>query len=109
MTVRDKAHSGFSIWEASNTEKDMTITYNGAVPGRRQYISAIITDKPITDPSAKITYYGRLIRCTLPSGTFTFNTGGKLQKGDNLYIFNEQCNGDNMTDYASGLRKVPVK
>ena len=49
----------------------MSVTYTGAATGTNEYISAIITDKPITDSSAKITYYGRVKNCTSASDTVT--------------------------------------
>ena len=38
----------------------MYVSYTGAKDGTNEYISAIITDKPITEAGAKITYYGRI-------------------------------------------------
>ena len=108
VTVTDDAHSGFAVSNVTAAENGVSVTYTGAATGTNEYISAIITDKPITDSSAKITYYGRVKNCTSASDTVTINTAGKLGTGDTLYVFNEQYNGNKKTDYASALQEVTI-
>ena len=87
----------------------MTVSYSNAKAGANEYISAIITDGPITEDGANIKYYGRVrncVRVTDCAGTVEINTAGKLDNGDKLYVFNEQYNGDKKTDYASALKDV---
>ena len=108
VTVPDNAHSGFAVSNVTATEKGVSVTYTGAATGTNEYVSAIITDKPITDESAKITYYGRVKSCAAASDTVMINTAGKLKSGDTLYVFNEKYNGDKKTDYASALQKVTI-
>ncbi|MBR4728293.1 MAG: choice-of-anchor J domain-containing protein [Clostridia bacterium] len=40
------------------------------------------------------------------TNTVTLNAAGKLNEGDKLYVFNEQCNGDKKTDFASPLVEI---
>lgn len=71
--------------------------------GENEYISAVVTDA-----SGNITYYGRLQNASSESGTATVTLPQGFDSSVNtLYLFNEQCNGDNMTDYASDFRAVP--
>ena len=110
VTLRS-GHADFKISECTPAEKGVKVKYTGAKAGteeKPEYISAVITDKPITDSSAKITYYGRIQTCTSASGTVTINTTGKLGDNDYLYVFNEQYNGDKKTDYASALQEVTI-
>lgn len=111
-----KGHSGFDVSEIVRTENGVSVRYTGAKTGPNEYISAIITDRPFTDSSARITYYGRIKNCVSgddADGTETINTAGKLRAGDILYIFNEQYNyqeglyGDK-TDYVSKLVEVHI-
>lgn len=111
-----KGHSGFDVSEIVRTENGVSVRYTGAKTGPNEYISAIITDRPFTDSSARITYYGRIKNCVSgddADGTETINTAGKLRAGDILYIFNEQYNyqeglyGDK-TDYVSKLVEVNI-
>lgn len=111
MTVKDSAHSGFAVDAGKvlfNKETGVvTVPYGGAATGTNEYISAIITDLPITSSSAAIKYYGRIAAASsADDASVTFNTSGKMQDGDYLYIFNEQFNGDKKTDYASDLIEV---
>lgn len=106
MTVKDTAHQNFTVESVTGCEKnDLTVKYSGAVAGENEYISAIIKK---SDGSIK--YYGRLGLASAAAGsTVKVNVDGKLEESDTLCIFNEQCNGDYETDYASPLQEVTVK
>ncbi|MBQ8302623.1 MAG: InlB B-repeat-containing protein, partial [Clostridia bacterium] len=82
------------------------VSYSGATTGENEYISAMIKDS-----NGNVTYYGRLKNVTEASGHFAideFDIPSKMNDGDTLYIFNEQYNGDNMTDFASELKEVTI-
>ena len=111
LTVNDDTHENFAVSEVTDTDSGVTVTYSDAVTGANEYISAVITDKPITAEGAKITYYGRIKNCADTadaSGSVTINTEGKLGDADYLYVFNEQCNDDKKTDFASQLKEVKI-
>lgn len=102
LTVYDSARSGFS---ASRTDSDTLtpggtaeITYSGAKTGTGEYVSAIITDSSDT-----VLYYGNIASCTSASGTASINIPAGAPAGCKLYVFQEKCNGNNKTDYSSGL------
>ena len=104
LTVKDPAREGFFINKTTPTDNSVLVEYSGAKAGTNEYISAIITDKPITEDGAVIKYYGRIAAAVDGDGaSVTINTAGKLGKTDYLYVFNEQYNGDEKTDYASEL------
>ena len=109
VTVKDTAHAGFAISKTTPTENGVSVEYTGEQDGTGEYISAIITDKPITEDGAAIKYYGRIAAASEADGAVTINTAGKLGSGDTLYVFNEQCNGDKKTDYASALQEVTIQ
>ena len=60
LTVADNAHSAFAVSDVIASGNGVSVYYTGAATGDNEYISAIITDKPITDSAAKIKYYGRI-------------------------------------------------
>ena len=102
LTVYDSARSGFS---ASRTDSDTLtpggtaeISYSGAQTGTNEYVSAIITDSSDT-----VLYYGNIASCTSDSGTASINIPTGAPAGCKLYVFQEKCNGNNKTDYSSGL------
>lgn len=109
VTVKDNAHAGLTISKITPTENGVSFEYTGAKTGTSEYISAIITDKPITEDGAVIKYYGRIAAAfTADDASVTINTEGKLADGDKLYVFNEQYNGNKKTDYASELKEVTI-
>ena len=110
LTLKDTSgHSGFAVTGRKVNRTGVDIYYSGAKTGTDEYISAIITDKDITDSSAEIKYYGRIKNCAEDSdasGMITINALGKYENGYHLYLFNEQYNGDKKTDYSSSLQEV---
>ena len=105
-------HKDFSIDSVTTCDgKELDVTYTGAVTGTNEYISAIITDKEITKSDAAVKYYGRLAKASAAKDvSVAIDIDGKLytKAGDKLYVFNEQYNGDKMTDYASGLKEITI-
>ena len=70
--------------------------------GANEYISAVIEDGGV------ITHYGRILQPTSESGTASLSlpSGVTLSDTTELYVFNEQYNGDYKTDYASELKNI---
>ena len=104
LTLLDEAHKDFNISNATITGSGDTITfsYSGAQTGTNEYISVVIED------SGAITHYGRILQPGSASGTASFMlpAGVTLSENTKLYVFNEQYNGDKMTDYASQLKEI---
>ena len=104
----DEAHKDFNISNATITGSGDTITfsYSDAQTGTNEYISVVIED------SGAITHYGRILQLdgttNGESGTasLTLPAGVTLSGTTKLYVFNEQYNGDKMTDYASQLKEI---
>ena len=103
LTLNDSAHNGFNAGSVTGNSSAVTVNYSGAVTGSNEYISALITDSTGT-----IKYYGRIAAASSADGSVAINLTGKLGDSDKLYIFNEQYNGDKVTDYASELKEVTV-
>ncbi len=79
----------------------VNIPYTGAVTGTDKYVSAVLTDGD-TD---EVLYYGKLADLTGgsgASGTASFDVLDGLAAGSyTLKLFNEECNGNYETDFAS--------
>ena len=108
LTLRDDARSGFSVSttavSTTNYGGDIQIEYSGAQTGDNEYISVLLKDSSGT-PS----YYGRSAALTEASGTVTIPVAAGLTAGDaTLYVYNEQYNGDKMTDLASELKNISL-
>lgn len=102
LTLLDEARNSFEISNATITDT-ITFSYSGAATGTNEYISAVVVD------NGAITHYGRILQLdgaeSGASGTasLTLPDGVILRDTTKLYVFNEQYNGDKMTDYASQL------
>lgn len=76
----------------------ITLHYTGASTGDNEYISVILAD----DSGAQ--YYGRIAKPTTADGNISLMIPDTLAEGTyTLNVFNEQCNGDYKTDYASAF------
>ena len=101
LTLLDSSRD-FSITNAAMNNNLIAFSYSGAQTGEKEYISVVIED------NGTITHYGRILQPGSASGTasFTLPAGVTLSDTTKLYVFNEQYNGDKMTDYASQLIEV---
>ena len=102
LTLKDSSRDGFTIENLHRAGNIITFYYSGAAAGANEYISALVVDS-----TGAFTHYGRLQPADEAAGTVVF-TLPELPEGSTLYIFNEQCNGDYKTDYASHLVELTV-
>lgn len=102
LTLKDSSRDGFTIENLHCAGNIITFYYSGAAAGANEYISA-----PVVDSTGAYTHYGRLQPADEAAGTVVF-TLPELPEDSTLYIFNEQCNGDYKTDYASHLVELAV-
>lgn len=102
LTLKDSSRDGFTIENLHRAGNIITFYYSGAAAGANEYISALVVDS-----TGAYTHYGRLQPADEAAGTVVF-TLPELPEGSTLYIFNEQCNGDYKTDYASHLAELTV-
>lgn len=105
LTITDSARDGFN---ANRTDTDaltaggtVGISYSGALTGANEYISAIITTMDDT-----VLYYGNIASCTSESGTTNISLPTELPEGCKLYVFQERCSGDYLTDFSSALMNL---
>ena len=108
LTLLDSSRSGFSVTTTSVSTTDhggdIEITYSGAQTGDNEYISVLLKDS-----SGNPSYYGRSAALTAASGTVTIPVAAGLTAGNaTLYVYNEQYNGDKMTDLASELKNISL-
>ncbi len=108
LTLLDSSRSGFSVTTTSvsttNYGGDIQIEYSGAQTGDNEYISVLLKDS-----AGNPTYYGRSAALTTASGTVTIPVAAGLTAGNaTLYVYNEQYNGNKMTDLASDLKSIPL-
>ncbi len=109
LTLLDSSRSGFSVTTTSvsttNYGGDIAITYSGAKTGPNEYISVLLKD--VNDNP---TYYGRSTEnLSSESGSVTIPVAAGLTAGEyTLYVYNEQYNGDKMTDLASDLKNISL-
>ena len=106
LTLKDSQRSGFKVTAYGTTGERYFFEYTGAKYGSNEYVSAILVNS-----SGDIKYYGNLVKVdssSKASGSGQVYLGDKLASGDRLYVFNEQCNGDRKTDYASELQEIPT-
>ncbi len=108
LTLLDSSRSGFSVTTTSVSTTDhggdIQIEYSGAKTGPNEYISVLLKDD-----DGNPTYYGRSAALTEASGTVTIPVAAGLTAGRyDLYVYNEQYNGDKMTDLASELKSIPL-
>ena len=108
LTLLDSSRSGFSVTTTSvsttNYGGDIQIEYSGAKTGDNEYIAVLLKDS-----AGNPTYYGRSAALTEANGTVTIPVAAGLTAGEyTLYVYNEQYNGDKMTDLASELKSVSL-
>ena len=108
LTLSDSDRNGFLVTLRFYSENTVRFDYKGAKTGASEYISAMVIN------GETIKYYGRLKNVSetgMESGnlTLTLPVAVDVEKGDRLFVFNEQCNGDCKTDYASDLLELPLK
>ncbi len=103
LVLKDSAHEKFTAKFKSISKGTLIADYADAVSGDKEYISAVVLNK-----EGHIKYYGKLCKAEKASGEVQLKLPSDYDevKGDQLYIFNEQCNGDKQTDYGSGLQMM---
>lgn len=108
LTLLDSSRDSFAISNATINGSGNTIafSYLGAQTGTNEYISVVL------ETNNEITHYGRILQLdgtdNGASGTasFTLPASVTLDNDTKLYVFNEQYNGEKLTDYASRLIEV---
>lgn len=106
LTLKDNSRNSFSVGTTSAENNKLTVAYSGAITGTNEYISVMATDD-----SGAYTHYGRVAQLEAEeqsSGAVEIDLTGIDMTGKKLYIFNEQYNGDKMTDFASELKEVSL-
>lgn len=87
---------------AVDAQGNGTVKYSNAATGKNQYISCFIMD------GDNVLYYGKLADCSA-SGTGEIRITAPAELINDtytMYLFSEQDNGDNLTDFAGEL--IPI-
>lgn len=100
LTLLDSSRN-FGVTETDISGKPgdtITLNYTGATTGDNEYISVILAAE------SGVQYYGRIAKATTAEGEISLTIPDTLAEGTyTLNVFNEQCNGDYKTDYASAF------
>lgn len=79
------------------------LNYSGAATGTNQFLSCVVTDTS----GQNILYYGKLANCaeaSAQSGSIEMTVPDELLNGSyKMFVFSEQDNGENFTDFAGEL------
>lgn len=100
LTLLDSSRNfGVTETDISGDPGDtITLYYTGATTGDNEYISVILAAE------SGVQYYGRIAKATTAEGEISLTIPDTLAEGTyTLNVFNEQCNGDYKTDYASAF------
>ena len=108
MTLLDSSRSGFAVTttdlSAYTRGGTVKIGYTGAKTGTNEYVSAMILDA-----AGNPAYYGRSSAAlTDENGTAELTIPALAEGTYTLKVFNEQYNGDKMTDLASAFADVTL-
>ena len=101
LTIADGSRENFTARKASADGNKISIAYENAIAGSNEYISAVIQNK-----SGEITHYGRIANVQTATGTVEIDLSAYDMNENELYVFNEQYNGNYKTDYASELVSI---
>lgn len=109
LTLIDASRSAFAADADGQTSISATagstvqINYAGAQTGSNEYVSVLLCDA-----DSKALYYGTIAQNSA-SGTASVTIPSRLADGDyTLKVFNEQCNGNYQTDYASDFADIAL-
>ena len=109
LTLKDSNRSDFAVTSTAVTAytkgSTVNISYTGAKTGANEYVSALFVDD-----NGNPTYYGRSnAPLTETDGTVQLSVPAGFAEGSyTLKVFNEQCNGDYNTDYASNFTDIAL-
>ena len=108
LTLKDASRSGFAVTttdlSAYTRSGTVKIGYTGAKTGTNEYVSAMILDA-----AGNPAYYGRSSAAlTDENGTAELTIPALAEGTYTLKVFNEQYNGDKMTDLASAFADVTL-
>ena len=108
LTLLDSSRSGFAVTttdlSAYTRGGTVKLGYTGAKTGTNEYVSAMILDA-----AGNPAYYGRSSAAlTDENGTAEITIPALSEGTYTLKVFNEQYNGDKMTDLASAFADVTL-
>ena len=117
LTLKDGAHNEFEVNKVTRADEEkLKIEYSdAAVDEEKEYISAIVKTNEVGGGQFA-SWYGKLALADSTKPECELTIPKNLEPGDEIYVFNEQCNADAITegdtttpaktDYASELIKV---
>lgn len=108
LTLRDKGRDGFSLGQVRREGDTLVIPYQNAAvydpsSASNERVSALVTDGGGT----ALKYYGNIALPLSAEGEARVRLP-KWKRGDRLFVFSEQCNGEGRTDYASRMQEAEV-
>lgn len=101
MTLADATRK-FALVSAERNGDTLTVSYTGALVGENEYLSYILKNKV----TGEIVKYGTLGAVTAESATLDIDVSSIDTLTYDMYLFNEQINGETESNYASTLQRV---
>ena len=112
LTLKDDSRNRFNLdtdggKKVERQDSVLTIPYKNATTGTNEYISAVV------EKNGTITHYGNVLQVSAgkESGTVTVELPDGFDKKTDklqLYLINEQLNGEKKTDYSSAKIEVTI-
>lgn len=104
LTLKDSAHSTFTLGDMVVEDNQVSVAYSGAATGEKEYISAAVIN------GSTVKYYGHvkaLSGAEDAAGTAVISLEGiTLADNDQLYVFNELDNGAQANNAGSALYEI---
>ena len=101
MTLADSSRN-FNVTSCERIQDTMNVTYTGAKVGANEYFSYVLKNKT----TGEMIKYGRVANVTEENGTIAIDVSNINTFAYDMYIFNEQVNGELDTRYASEMFKL---
>ena len=103
VVVQEPGHT-LSLGTAVLDGSVLTVDYSDAAAGRNEFISLLVYDS-----EGNAVTYGKLARANESSGTVSVDLSSfSVPEGGGIYLFSEQDNGAQHTNYAGELLQVGV-
>ena len=103
LVVQDASRT-LSLGAASLDGSILTVDYSDVSTGHNEYISLLVCDS-----EGKAIAYGKLARANESAGTVNVDLSSfSVPEGGGIYLFSEQDNGAQHTNYAGELHQVGV-
>lgn len=107
LTLLDESRSRFELGKPSRAGDVLTIPYRNAPVFDLEYAPNERLSALVMGANRTLTHYGNIALPLSAAGEVRLSLPD-LKKGDRLFLFSEQCNGERRTDFSSPLQEVEI-